>query len=411
MPEAEARLIVFDDAKADLSPMTDLRAAFDIRTGALTNLERLEREIGRAPDAVIVPEAIEAVVRDRFAGSRTLVNELPVGASDYLLINARWVVPSEQIDDLETGDQLIEGTTEHLVAMRGTLEDARAILRGQTPSGTAIDRLDAPTLLARPWQFKTFRDAALDVDLHLLAKGPTQELPPGVMQIGDHTLTIHPEAIVYPSVVLDLEHGPIVISKGAVIRPGAILSGPLFIGEGSTVLDRSIVKAHTALGPRCKVAGEVGGCIFQAFSNKAHDGHLGDSWIGEWVNLGAGTTNSNLLNTYSEVPVLLKPDGSRERTGETFLGCILGDHVKTAISTRIMTGAVALTGVMHAASAPIDGCLPPFAWCTDSGRRHYRFERFMDVARTAMARRKIEPGQAYVNRLAELQKAAARYFG
>lgn len=409
MPEAAARLIVFDDGKADLAPLTDLRAAFEIRTGALTNLERLQREEGRNVDAVFVPEHLETLVRERMtaASAATLVNELPVGGPDYLLVNGRWVSPSGQLDELAPGEQLIESSTGDLVAMRGTLEDARGLLRGQIPAGTVVDRLDAPTLFARPWHFKTFRDAALEVDLHLLAKGPTQELPPGVMLIGEHTLTIHPEATVYPSVVLDAELGPIVIDRGAVIRPGSILSGPVYIGPGSTVLERSIVKHHSAIGPRCKVAGEVSGCVFQAFSNKAHEGHLGDSYVGEWVNLGAGTTNSNLLNTYSEVTVLCRPGGSRERTGETFLGCILGDHFKTAINTRIMTGAIVHTGAMHAASTAVDGCVPPFAWCTDSGRRVYRFDRFMDVARTAMARRKAEPGEAYVNRLVELHRAAS----
>lgn len=412
MPDPSARLIVFDDGKADLAPMTDLRAAFDIRTGALTTLERIEREIGRRADALLVPEFIEPVVRERCAGMTppALINEIPLGGTDYLLVNGRWAVPSKQLDDLEPGDQLVEAGTEDLVAMRGTIDDARALLRNVTPPGTIVDRLDAPTLLSRPWHFMTFRDAALDVDLHLLARGPTQELPPGVMQIGDHPLTIHPEAIIYPSVVLDTEKGPIVIDQGAIVRPGSILVGPVYIGPGSTVLERSIVKSHTAIGPRCKVAGEIGGCIFQGFSNKAHDGHLGDSWVGEWVNLGAGTTNSNLLNTYSDVTVLCKPDGSRERTGETFLGCILGDHFKAAISTRIMTGAVVLTGAMHAAVAPIDGCVPPFAWATDSGRRLYRFERFVDVARTAMDRRGLEPGDAYIRRLKDLHDAAAKYF-
>jgi UDP-N-acetylglucosamine diphosphorylase / glucose-1-phosphate thymidylyltransferase / UDP-N-acetylgalactosamine diphosphorylase / glucosamine-1-phosphate N-acetyltransferase / galactosamine-1-phosphate N-acetyltransferase len=182
------------------------------------------------------------------------------------------------------------------------------------------------------------------------------------------------------------------------------------------VLERSLVKSNTALGPWCKVAGEVGGTIFQGFANKAHDGHLGDSYIGEWVNLGAGTTNSNLLNTYGEVVAKQSPRGSNERTGETFLGCVLGDHVKTAICTRIMTGAIVHTGTMWAATAAISGCVPGFSWVTDSSPppsgageqwKPFRFDKFMEVARAAMGRRKIVPSEATVAALLALQKAGA----
>lgn len=410
MAGSTARLIVFDDGKAELSPLTDLRAVFDVRVAALTNLERLERVVGQTAGALLAPDRLEALARDQLAPGGPLINEIPVGP-EYLLVNARWATPGAELDQLELGDQLVEAISGDLIAMRGTIEDARALLRGQSPAGTIIDRLDAPALLSRPWHFKSFRDDALDIDLHLLARGPTQELPPGVMQIGEHPLTIHPEAMVYPSVVLDTELGPVVIDRGAIVRAGSVIIGPAYIGPGSTVLEHAIIKGHTAIGPRCKVAGEVVGCVFQGFSNKAHEGHLGDSWIGQWVNLGAGTVNSNLMNTYSEVSVLCTPGGSRERTGETFLGCILGDHVKTAIGTRIMTGAVVHLGAMLAASGPVDGCIPPFAWDTDKGRRVYRFDRFLDVVRTSMARREIEPSETCIARLRELHAAAARQHG
>jgi hypothetical protein len=155
----------------------------------------------------------------------------------------------------------------------------------------------------------------------------------------------------------------------------------------------------------------VGGTIFEGFSNKGHDGYLGDSYVGEWVNLGAGTTNSNLLNTYGEViarPLVGGKAGSNERTGETFLGCVLGEHVKTAICTRIMTGSIVGTGTMFAATAALSGTVPAFSWCTDSAAdvgkagvsiKPYRFDKFLEVARAAMARRKVTPGEAYVERM------------
>jgi UDP-N-acetylglucosamine diphosphorylase/glucosamine-1-phosphate N-acetyltransferase len=215
---------------------------------------------------------------------------------------------------------------------------------------------------------------------------------------------VAPGALVYPGVTFDLEQGAVVVAEGATIRPGAIIHGPASIGAHSTVLDRALVKGFTAIGPYCKVAGEIGGTIIQGYSNKAHDGHLGDSWLGEWVNLGAGTTNSNLLNTYGEVFAKAAPDASNERTGLQFLGCILGDHVKTAICTRIMTGAIVGTGTMWAATAPVSGSIPAFSWVTDAGTKGYRFEKFMEVARAAMGRRKIDPSTDYARQLEDLAK-------
>jgi acetyltransferase-like isoleucine patch superfamily enzyme len=180
------------------------------------------------------------------------------------------------------------------------------------------------------------------------------------------------------------------------------------VGPHSTVLERATIRQHTAIGPWCKVNGEVGGTIFQGYANKAHDGYLGDSWMGEWVNLGAGTTNSNLLNTYGEIVSRATPDGKNERTGENFLGAVIGDHVKTAICTRIMTGSVLHTGSMFATTAPVSGCVGAFTWATDdpdTGRpshRPYRLDKFGEVMRAAMARRKVEPSEAYLRRLAEL---------
>ena len=114
-------------------------------------------------------------------------------------------------------------------------------------------------------------------------------------------------SILESRLVLDAERGPIRIDRGAVIRPGAVICGPCSIGREAVVVDRALIKPDTVIGPVCKVGGEVGGTIFQGYSNKSHEGHLGDSWEGKWVNFGAGTSNSNLLNTYGEVTMQLEP--------------------------------------------------------------------------------------------------------
>lgn len=398
--------IIFDDGLGLLAPMADLRPAFDIRTGALTTLQRLRHLLGLRIEALRVPEPLAPLTAE--------THDLPVNPArmpgEVLMVSGRCPLPPDAVRSLAPREALVEEQTGHLVAARGPGDDLPRLIEGDR-AGYTVRALAERTLLSRTWHVRSSRDACIDADLEHFAKGPRQDPPHGVYVIGDRTLRIHPTARVYKSVVLDAEHGPIVIDAGAVVRPGAILCGPCSIGTDSTVLDHALIKPHTAIGPVCKVAGEVGGTIFQGHANKAHDGHLGDSWVGAWANLGAGTTNSNLLNTYGEVSAVATPDAPRERTGERYLGACIGDHVKFAINSRLMTGVIVHTGAMMALSEPISGCVRPFCWATDAGRHLYKFSRFIEVAETVMARRSVEPGKAYLDRLEQLHvEAVTRYW-
>lgn len=425
-------LLVFDDSDLAhaagllLAPLTDLRASFDIRTGALTTLERIESASPGLRAALRVPNALVNLSRERHKG-RTINDGSSFQTGSVLVINGRF--PTIDTDRLASWSSLGVGKGE--IAADGTVIAARiaptdAAGFAQTGKLPAIDAQPADGhsvgVITRPWHVRTFRDACLAIDLALLTRDvsaaatPTNNVPSGIptpfgWTVGSHIVRIPPTATVFPGVILDTSAGPIVIAEYAVIRPGAVLSGPCYVGEHSTIMDRAVIRGNTAIGPWCKVGGEVGGCIFQGYSNKGHDGYLGDSYVGEWVNLGANTTNSNLLNTYGEIvsrPLKTPtgPAGSNERTGEQFFGCVLGDHVKTAICTRVMTGAIVGTGTMFAASQPLTGTVPGFRWITDatplsttSAGADYRFDKFMDVARAAMGRRKIEPSPAYIERL------------
>jgi UDP-N-acetylglucosamine diphosphorylase/glucosamine-1-phosphate N-acetyltransferase len=416
------RTMVFDDGMGKLAPLTDLRASFDIRTGALTTLERLTLSLNAQPVALWVPEALTAVTRQ---GHSLPVNGTLHFDGPTLLYNGRCPVPPEEVASLRPGEMVVEVGSGDLVAANLKPAQIAAALRGARPEGATVRETAGPVLLTRPWHVRRHRDAAIDLDLRLLEKGPprpaTPEQPdeelfeppeearpagmedaPAPLRLGGSPITVSPLAKVWPGSILDAERGPIVIDARAVVRPGAIIIGPAYVGRCSTVLERATIRGYTSIGPWCKVNGEVGGTIFQGYSNKAHDGYLGDSWVGEWVNLGAGTTNSNLLNTYGEVPAVAVAGGSHERTGETFLGAIIGDHVKTAICTRIMTGAVLHTGGMFAATAPAAGCTPAFCWRTDEGERRYRLERFIEVMKASMARRNVAPSDAYIARIKAL---------
>ncbi len=418
------RLFVFDDGH-DLAPLTDLRPAFDVRTAALTTLERARRVLGATIAGLWVPEHLRAIAR--LTHAEPVNAPCPPGAP-VLLYNARCPIPPADAAALAPGQALTDPATGEIVCAcvepASPLEphDLARDIRNRRPAPDAF-------LMARPWHVRRTRDAALRLDLDLLAKDVLGRTPPGApdqpssddelfeqppgagspvlggpqaTRLGGNELRLGPGITVYPGAILDMQGGPIVLDEGATIRPGAIVIGPAYIGPHATILERATIRPNTAIGPWCKVNGEVGGTIFQGYANKAHDGYLGDSWVGEWVNLGAGTTNSNLLNTYAEITSVARPGASHERTGEQFLGAIIGDHVKTAICTRLMTGCVLHTGGMFATTAPVKGATPRFAWATDEGLRRYRPERFLEVVRAMMARRRVEPSAPYLERLAAL---------
>ncbi|MDX2114903.1 MAG: putative sugar nucleotidyl transferase [Planctomycetota bacterium] len=400
--------IVFDDGQGALGPLTDLRPSMLVRTGAFTTIERLRLLLALEAEAELctlwVPAELEALAREQTDLPVNDPEALPDDPEGILLFNGRCPVPPDEAWTLQLGAAILDDTAAVVAARLDAPAARRFLSSGSLPDRVRTTRLTTPALLNHPWDVIRFRDRAFEIDLEVMLARETQPLPPGVIAVDDERVRISPEALVYPSVVIDAEQGPVIIDEHATIRPGAILIGPAYIGPGSTVLDRALIKPHTAIGPVCKVAGEVGGTIFQGFANKAHDGHLGDSWVGQWANLGAGTTNSNLLNTYGSVVAQAEPNSPRVRTGLTFLGCIIADHVKLAIMTRVMTGSVFGTGSMIADPAP-PTAVGRFEWLTGERRQPFRFEKFLEVARAAMARRKVEPSPAYLARLRALAGA------
>jgi UDP-N-acetylglucosamine diphosphorylase/glucosamine-1-phosphate N-acetyltransferase len=399
---ASVSMVIFDDGRGRFGPMTDLRACFEVRTGMLTTAGRLAAARPESLGAYWVPQRLAAVVAER---ADAPVNQLP-DAKDILCVNGRWRLPSRDLA-LKRGQAALEQDTEHVVAARLAREDAeRFLATGALPDGVETQPAGHELLYVYPWDVLSMLSEAICRDIDAVrildAKVPSDE----ATVVGPHPVEVHRSARLYPNVVLDAERGPIAIRERAVIRPGAVISGPCSIGRDSVIIDHASVKPNTVIGPMCKIGGEVGETVFQGYSNKAHDGHLGGSWVGKWVNFGAGTDNSNLLNTYGEISMRLEPDGPMSRTGLTYLGAVVGDHVKFAIGTRIMTGAVVGTGAMIATTSPPPSTVRRFAWLTDKGESVFRFDKFMDTVVTVMTRRDQVPSRPYEQALRDLHERA-----
>lgn len=212
---------------------------------------------------------------------------------------------------------------------------------------------------------------------------PGDGVPDGCVVIGDPTDVVILGGHVEPGAVFDVRHGPAVVEQHAYVMSGTRLEGPVYVGPGTEVLG-GVIRA-SVLGPRCRVRGEVSATAFLGYANKAHEGFVGHSVIGRWVNLGAGTTTSDLKNTYGPVRLRL-PSGTVE-TGRQFLGSLIADHAKTAIGTQLDTGTVVGLGANIFGATRPPKQVPPFAW-GDAGERMTR-DAFLKIAERVLPRRQV----------------------
>ena len=217
-------------------------------------------------------------------------------------------------------------------------------------------------------------------------KNPNGKIGESVHIIQKYGIYVGKSARIYPGVVIDSEDGPVYIDDGVKIMPGSYIAGPCYIGSSSVIKPQSYIGGGTTVGEVCKVGGEVENSIIHAFSNKQHYGFLGDSYIGEWCNLGAGTCTSNLKNNYGSIKVSI--DGNnRVNTGLMFLGAMIGDHSKIGIGTMLNSGTV--VGVMCNifGGGVISGFVPSFSWGGRDGFTIYKIDRALETAVTVMSRR------------------------
>jgi UDP-N-acetylglucosamine diphosphorylase / glucose-1-phosphate thymidylyltransferase / UDP-N-acetylgalactosamine diphosphorylase / glucosamine-1-phosphate N-acetyltransferase / galactosamine-1-phosphate N-acetyltransferase len=251
------------------------------------------------------------------------------------------------------------------------------------------------------WDFIRYLPAAIADDIDRMRMLPllrsridAWEVPAQATVLGAHAVIVHgdtpgaghpPAAVIEPHVLLDATAGPIYVAYGAHVRAFTRLNGPCYIGPHTTVAGGEI--SNSSVGPRCKVRGEISSSLFLGYSNKGHEGFVGHSYIGRWVNLGAGTTTSNLKNTYGSVS-LWTPDGIRA-TDMQFLGTLFGDHAKTGIGTMLTTGTVLGAGANVFGARMPPKVVPPFAWGSSEPYEVYHLDKFIENAERMMHRRDV----------------------
>jgi len=213
---------------------------------------------------------------------------------------------------------------------------------------------------------------------------------PNTVQGNRKDVYIAPGVTVHPMVVINAENGPVYIDEGAEIYPFSYIEGPCYIGKKSVLLGAKCCEGNS-IGPVCRIGGEVEESIIQGYSNKCHDGFLGHAYVGEWVNLGALTSNSDLKNDYSTVSVILDGRNAID-TGSVKVGSFIGDHVKTSIGTLLNSGCyVGAMALIVATGKPLPKFIPSFAWFVEGVvTKGFGKEKLYEAAQVAMSRRQCQ---------------------
>ena len=365
--------ILFDGEHRDaLLPFTYTRPVADIRIGILTIREKWELFLG----------ATTTTITEDY-----LSEKYPMVEMEYnVMINASYL-PNEalvtQIKNLKENQAVFDGNI--LVAFYS--------LEHQEIDVNSLEVLQLEESLLKvetTWDIFSKNGIAIESDFKLLTADRTSA------PIPENTVAFNPEAIFIeegaelPLCILNATNGHIYIGKNTEIMDGSMVRGPFALCEGSTLKMGTKIYGPTTVGPHSKVGGEVNNSVFFGYANKAHDGFLGNSVIGEWCNLGADTNNSNLKNNYAEVRLWSYETENFAKTGLQFCGLMMGDHSKCGINTMFNTGTVVGVSANIFGSGFPRNFIPSFSWGGSKGFTTYLTSKAFEVAKVVMKRRGVE---------------------
>jgi UDP-N-acetylglucosamine diphosphorylase/glucosamine-1-phosphate N-acetyltransferase len=366
--------ILFDSVvRTNLLPLTFTRPVADIRFGILTIREKWEKYLNQGTSSLT---------------EEYLSLKFPLVKSDNnILINGS-ICPSEgllkEVNSLKQGETLVKGET--IIAMCLTADLLESF--GDTDDGVeTIETKNDILQIENTWDIFNLNGAAIQQDFELLTKGrQSADLSKTNRLIGEHPVFLEEGAVV-EFAILNTQKGPVYIGKDAEVMEGSKIRGPFALCHNATLRMDAKIYGPTTIGPHCKVGGEVNQSVILGYSNKAHDGFLGHSVIGEWCNLGADTNTSNLKNNYEEVKLWSHTDDSFIPTGLQFCGTIMGDHSKCGINTMFNTGTVVGVNANIYGSGYQRNFVPSFSWGSTSGYVDFDLNKAFRIADAVFKRR------------------------
>lgn len=382
-------LIFFDDQdRENLLPLVFTRPVSEIRIGILTIREKWEKMLGQND-------------LSSFFTQEYLKAKYPLKINDENIFINGGIIPDqtiiEELKTLKNKEALYSGTD--LIAVNLGKEDAVNFspLAGFKALSTQSEKV---IKIRNPWEIFGLNDFALRRDYELLTKGRKSAAISNTNTLIGDDIFVEEGAVVEAS-ILNSKTGPIYLAKDSEVMEGSVIRGPFSLGEHSATKLSTKIYGATTIGPHSKVGGELNNVVIFGYSNKAHDGFLGNAVIGEWCNLGADTNNSNLKNNYAEVKLWSYAKNRFVKTGLQFCGLIMGDHSKCGINTMFNTGT--LVGVscnIFGAGFPRN-FIPSFAWGGAQGFETYQIDKVFETTEVVFKRRGLE--------LNEIEKDILRY--
>lgn len=385
------QLCFFEDAlTSTFHPLTLTRPVDDLRIGILNISKKWEHALKTAHSCRILRPELTGVFE---AGT---VDQ----GEKSIWINSRYL-PSdnllEKINTLSSGQYLQHKDTVIAACVDG--QTSEQWLEDDTPNFNNLFVLETNDFISitNIWDLFQLNGRQIIRDLELMgiqSEGKKQALQ-DVEAEKSENIYVQEGATIEAGCVLNAAKGPIFIGKDATIMAGSYIRGPAAICEGSTIKMGAKIYEDTTVGPICKVGGEVNNCIFHSYSNKAHDGFMGNSLIGQWCNIGADTNTSNLKNNYSTIRITRWEDREEIETRQQFFGAVLGDHTKTAINTQLNTGTICGVSCNIFSNDFPPKFIPSFSWVGSNVIQTYRLDKAFDAMEAMMARRDVELTENY----------------
>jgi UDP-N-acetylglucosamine diphosphorylase/glucosamine-1-phosphate N-acetyltransferase len=372
-------LILFDYNRENLKPLTFTRPVGELRIGILTIREKWERMLKMEASYYTEPY-LSTKYPTNFESLNILVN----GA----------ILPTQELCDyilqtLPANTLLVKGDTP--IVLKTTQSTAKAFLTGEKKVPMVLEYDLDCVEIEYPWDLFKKNGAAIKADFALLTQGRiSQPLSATNQVIGAANQIFLEEGAWVECAILNTENGPIYIGKNATVMEGSVIRGGFALCESAVTKMAAKVYGPTTIGPYSKIGGEVNNSVILGYTNKGHDGFLGNSVIGEWCNLGADTNSSNLKNNYGEVRVWNYGSKSFYHTGLQFCGLIMGDHSKSGINTMFNTGTVVgVSSNLFGGDFPRK-FVPSFSWGSSRGFETYQLKKAMETAARVMERRNKE---------------------
>lgn len=359
-------------------PLTFTRPLADLRVGILTLREKWEKHL-QLKIAVLAPDYLQKVFPLVFQKDNVFVNAAVFPS--YSLIKAIEKLPAQSV--LKVGNEVLAFKwSDENITTENIIEKAKNL--------RVIEVDFEVQILNNRWDIFQLNATAIEADFKLLTAGrKSQKLSDTNILIGDESAIFIEEGATVEASIFNTKQGAVYIGKDAEIMEGCMIRAPFALGEHATLKMGAKIYGATTIGKHCKVGGEVNNSIFFAYSNKAHDGFIGNSVIGEWCNLGADTNNSNLKNNYAEVDVWSYEEEKNIKTSLQFCGLMMGDHSKSGINTMFNTGTtVGVCANIFGSDFP-PKFIPSFTWGGAQWLRTFNFEKSLEAIQKMMQRRNI----------------------